>query len=74
MGHPFLYGFLAGVWGVSKLANDRRQYAIYFDLSACQGEAGHGSVAYRRGLAAHMRNTTDPRPDPRQVSYVVCTT
>ena len=60
-GRRYSHGFLAGVWGDAdgaKGATHRpqsaRQYAMYFDLGACNGEAGHSGVVYNHGLAAHI--------------------
>ena len=61
-------GFLAGVWGDGAGASKQhpqstRQYAIYFDLGACNGEAGNGkppAPVYHRGLAAHISNCGGP--------------
>lgn len=65
----YSYGFLAGVWGDGAGASTHpqrtRQYAIYFDLGACNGEAGRGKPpepVYHRGLAAHISNCGGPTP------------
>jgi len=59
------YGFLAGVWGDSPTLK-ARQYAMYFDLGACNMEAGHGTRAgtpvYNHGLAAHVSNCGGATP------------
>ena len=59
-------------------AQNARQYALYFDLGACNGEAGQGGIRYARGLAAHISNSGGPTPghpycvtaacDPRSLS------
>ena len=65
----WFHGFLAGVWGDADGARgaphppqNTRQYAVYFDLGACNGENGHGGVVYQHGLAAHISNSGGATP------------
>ena len=68
--HPSSFrGFLAGVWGdadgdkgARRPPQNARQYAMYFDLGACNGEAGHGGVTYHHGFAAHISATGGATP------------
>ena len=51
-----------GAKGAPHTAQNARQYALYFDLGTCNGEAGHGGVRYARGLAAHISNSGGATP------------
>lgn len=63
------YGFLAGVWGDVPLGPEKleaRQYAMFFDLGACNFYKGKGAVAgtpsYSHGFAAHASNCGGSTP------------
>ena len=60
---------MAGVWGDRDGGKPdhqgTRQYAIYFDLGACDSEAGKGKPpgpVYHHGLAAHISSRGGPTP------------
>jgi hypothetical protein len=60
------YGFVAGVWGDTSM--EARQYALYFDLGACNGDA----PTYAHGAAAHISNVGGPTPGHKWSVTAAC--
>jgi hypothetical protein len=60
------YGFVAGVWGDT--AMEARQYALYFDLGACDSDA----PSYAHGAAAHISNVGGPTPGHKWSVTAAC--
>ena len=60
------YGFIAGVWGDTQL--EARQYALYMDLGACNGDA----PVYNHGAAAHISDVGGPTAGSKWSMTAAC--